>query len=124
MSNLNVNNIDVQRIINILVELKAKTEICSFLTNKSLQIITQKQNLDEIRPRLQKPSILNDLVKHFECMELFKSKHLIIKQENKDIGEKNPSDENEHPSEDQIQVDELVIEKENLQDIDGKLIAK
>lgn len=124
MSNLNVNNIDVQRIINILVELKAKTEICSFLTIKSLQIITQKQNLDEIRPRLKKPSILKDLVKHYECMENFKSKHLIIKQENKDVGEKNPSDENDHPSEDQIQVDELIIEKENLQDIDGKLIAK
>jgi hypothetical protein len=120
MSNLNINNIDVQRIINILVELKSKTEICSFLTIKTMEKIMA--NIDEIKGKLRKPNILKDLSKHHDYMMSFKSKHLIIKEEVKE-GEKNPDVDESQVSGDQIQVDELIREKENLDDIDGKYIV-
>jgi len=119
MSNLNINNIDVQRIINILVELKAKTEICSFLTQKSMDRIMT--NIEEIRPKLKKPLILKDLAKHHEYMMSFKAKHLIIKEEVKE-GEKNPDADESQISDSDKQVDELIREKENLDDIDGNNI--
>ena len=117
MSNLNINNIDVQRIINILVELKAKTEICSFLTNKSMEKIMA--GIEEIRPKLKKPDILKDITKHYELMLTFKNKHLIIKEEIKE-GEKNPEAEESDEGEN-VQAEEMIREKENLDDIDGKI---
>ncbi len=118
MSNLNINNIDVQRIINILVELKAKTEICSFLTLRTMERIMA--NKDEIRPRLNKPKVLEEIAKHNDYMMTFKNKHLIIKEEVKE-GEKGPeADESQISGGEEGKIDELIREKENLDDIDGK----
>jgi len=119
MSNLNVNNIDVQRIINLMRELNLKIDFCSILTFKTLEKINSSR--DEIINVLQNEEFMKDLDEHLELMRSFKDTHLEIKEE--DVKESEKSNEVKEDevidSEDQNQNMEKIIKRENLQDIDG-----
>ena len=56
MSNLNYNNIDVQRILNVLNELYLKLNICSFLSFANLDV-----HFEEIRERITDENLMKDL---------------------------------------------------------------
>lgn len=119
MSNLNVNNIDVQRIINLMKELDLKINFCSILTFKTLEKINSSR--EEIITVLHNEEFMRDLDEHFELMRSFKDTHLEIKEE--DVKESEKSNEVKEDevidSEDQNQNMEKIIKRENLQDIDG-----
>lgn len=119
MSNLNINNLDVQRIINVLNELLLKIDFCSVLTFKTMEKI--EFNKEEIIESLNSEEFWKDLNDHFELMCNFKNTHLIIKEEVKE-GERNSEirDEDYIDIEEQLQTQEITREKENLKDIDGK----
>lgn len=119
MSNLNINNIDVQRIINVLKELNLKIDFCSILTFKTFEKIQYSK--DEIKSVLLNDEFLKDLDSHFELMCGFKNTHLEIKEEElKDSEKSNEVREDEViDSEDQNQNQEKIIKRENLKDIDG-----
>lgn len=86
MSNLNINNIDVQRIINVLNELESKITICSFLTFKTMN--NYDKNRVQIQEKIYNPDFLVDLESHYEIMNRFKFNHLEIQEEVKE-GERN-----------------------------------
>lgn len=119
MSNLNVNNIDVQRIINLMKELNLKINFCSILTFKTLEKINSSR--EEIISVLHNEEFMKDLDEHLELMRSFKDTHLEIKEE--DVKESEKSNEVKEDevidSEDQNQNMEKIIKRENLQDIDG-----
>jgi len=120
MSNLNINNIDVQRIINLLKELNLKINFCSILTFKTMERINSSQ--DEIINQIKDENLMKDLNDHFQIMNTFKNTHLEIKEEEmKDSEKSNEVKEDEViDSEDQNQNTEKIIKRENLKDIDGK----
>ena len=78
MSKLNYNNIDVQRLLNVLTEASAKFQICAFLSYANLDT-----NIEDIRERLSdsNPEILKDIEDHFEIIKIFREKHIEIKEE-------------------------------------------
>jgi len=119
MSNLNINNIDVQRIINLLKELNLKIDFCSILTFKTFEKIIPSQ--DEIMNVVQNEELVRDLLEHFELMKIFKDNHLEVKElDSKDPEKSNEVKEDEViDSEDQNQNADKIIKKENLKDLDG-----
>ena len=76
MSKLNYNNIDVQRLLNVLSELYLKFKICSFISYQNLD-----ENLNEISTHITNKELLNDLEKHYELLINFREKHIIIQEE-------------------------------------------
>jgi len=124
MSNLNINNIDVQRIINLLKELNLKIDFCSILTFKTFE--KMKASREEIVNVLQNDEIMRDLEEHYELMDGFKNTHLEIKiVENKDAEKSNEVKEDEiNDFEDQNQNNEKVLKREDIKDIDGILFSK
>jgi hypothetical protein len=120
MSNLNINNIDVQRIINLLKELSLKIDFCSILTFKTMERINASQ--EEIINQIKDENLMKDLNDHFTLMNNFKNTHLEIKEEElKDSEKSNEVKEDENiDSEDQNQNTEKIKKIENLKDIDGK----
>jgi hypothetical protein len=76
MSKLNYNNIDVQRLLNVLSELYLKFKICSFISYKNLD-----ENLDEISKHTTNEELLKDLKDHYELLINFREKHIIIQEE-------------------------------------------
>ena len=119
MSNLNINNIDVQRIINLLKELNLKINFCSILTFKTMERINSSH--EEIITQIKDETLMKDLSDHFQIMNSFKNTHLEIKEEEmKDSEKSNEVKEDEViDSEDQNQNTEKIIKRENLKDIDG-----
>jgi hypothetical protein len=113
MSNLNVNNIDVQRIINVVRELIDKTEFCSILTSKTFEKIGSRR--EEILEYIG-AEILKDLDEHYLLMEKFFDTHLCQKIEVKD--EKSELDDEEEETDHRNK--EIIKYKENLKDIDEK----
>ena len=98
MSKLNYNNIDVQRLLNVLSELFLKFKICSFISYKNLD-----EHLSEISSHITNEELLNDLKEHYEKLKKFREKHII--QEEEDAKEKEGNDEE----------DEIEIENEDRQ---------
>ena len=81
MSKLNYNNIDVQRLLNVLSELFLKFKICSFISYQNLD-----ENLNEISKHITNEELLKDLQAHYDLLKKFKEKHLIKEDEEpKDI---------------------------------------
>ncbi len=121
MSNLNVNNIDVQRIINVLNELNNKMQICSFLTYRTMENI--ENNMEAIKERIVNKEFFIDLERHFNFMKEFRVSHIEIKEEEKEF-EKNSElkdDDNLEEEEGDAPVKEKEIkEREDLIGIEEK----
>ena len=104
MSKLNYNNIDVQRLLNVLSELFLKLKICSFISYNNLD-----ENLNEISTHITNEELLNDLKDHYELLKKFREKHLI--QEEEDAKGKGGNEEEEEREYDE---DRQGKEKEEL----------
>ena len=98
MSKLNYNNIDVQRLLNVLSELYLKFKICSFISYQNLE-----ENLDEISKHTTNEELLKDLKDHYELLINFREKHIIIQEEDVKGKEINEDD------------DEIIYDDENRQ---------
>ena len=95
MSKLNYNNIDVQRILNVLNEIHLKFLICSFMSYGNLSLY-----IDEIRPKITNQELLRDIEDHYEKIKIFREKHIEIQEEEKDE-DKNSQEEEEEDEEGQ-----------------------
>jgi hypothetical protein len=115
MSNLNVNNIDVQRIINVLTEFYSKSQICSFLTFKTMEKVESRK--EEFKEMIRNEEFHKDLEEHFILMNSFRNRHLIEEIEVKEDKSINGDDEEE---EEQNKIKKITREKENLKDIHEK----
>ncbi len=113
MSNLNYNNIDVQRILNVLTELYQKLNICSFLSYANLDA-----NFEEIREKITDENLMKDLEEHFEKIKVFREEHIEIKDED-DNTNKNPGEEEEELDDEGVAKEKEVTKKEktDLKDI-------
>ena len=107
MSKLNYNNIDVQRLLNVLSELFLKFKICSFISYQNLDA-----NLSEISKHITNEELLNDLKEHYELLQKFRDKYLIQEEE-----DEKGKDGNEDEEEIEINEDRPgnVIEKPNIE---------
>jgi len=108
MSKLNYNNIDVQRLLNVLSELFLKFKICSFISYK---------NLDEKLNEIENEEFKKDLNDHYELLKKFREKHII--QEKEDVkrkeGNEEEEDDDDHP---EPATDDTIIEKIDLYGIE------
>ena len=111
MSKLNYNNIDVQRLLNVLSELFLKFKICSFISYQNLE-----EKFNEITSH-KNPQILKDLQDHYELLKKFREKHLVQEEEDakgKDVNE----EEEERDDEDKGKKDDIKPEKMDLYGIE------
>lgn len=106
MSKLNYNNIDVQRLLNVLSELFLKFKICSFISYKNLD-----ENIYEITQHIQNEELLKDINDHYELLKKFREKHII--QEEEDTKGKEINEEEEEREYDE---DRPVKEKRRFKD--------
>jgi outer membrane murein-binding lipoprotein Lpp len=104
MSKLNYNNIDVQRLLNVLNELFLKFKICSFISYKNLD-----ENLDNIKTKITNEELIKDINDHYELLKKFYEKHIIIEEE-----DQNGKQINEEEEEREYDEDRQVKEKEGL----------
>ena len=112
MSKLNYNNIDVQRLLNVLSELYLKFKICSFISYKNLD-----ENLNEISNHVINEELMKDLKNHYELLKKFREKHLV--QEEEDAKVKDGNEEEEDENEDRPKEnDEPMKEKMDLYGIE------
>jgi hypothetical protein len=112
MSKLNYNNIDVQRLLNVLSELFLKFKICSFISYQNLE-----EKFNEITSHTTNPQILKDLQDHYELLKKFREKHLVQEEEDakgKDVNE----EEEERDDEDKGKKDDIKPEKMDLYGIE------
>ena len=112
MSKLNYNNIDVQRLLNVLSELFLKFKICSFISYQNLE-----EKFNEITSQKTNPQILKDLQDHYELLKKFREKHLVQEEEDakgKDVNE----EEEERDDEDKGKKDDIKPEKMDLYGIE------
>ena len=108
MSKLNYNNIDVQRLLNVLSELFLKFKICSFISYQNLE-----EKFNEITSHKTNPQILKDLQDHYELLKKFREKHLVQEEEDakgKDVNE----EEEERDDEDKQGKEKDDIKKEKM----------
>ena len=91
MSNLNINNVDVQRILNVVTELQRKMEISSLLTFKTLYNILA--NKEKISDQLDCSVFFEELEKHFEFMNEFRMHEIEIKEEDEESKDGDKSSE-------------------------------
>jgi len=114
MSNLNVNNIDVQRIINVLNELNRKMKMCSFLTYKTMENI--ENNWELLKEKIRNQEFFEDLEKHFALMKEFRVTHIEIKEEEEEKeGEKN-SDSKEDENNDELEDGEMIPKEKEIKE--------
>ena len=115
MSKLNYNNIDVQRLLNVLSELFLKFKICSFISYQNLDA-----NLNEISKHITNEELLNDLKEHYELLEKFRDKHLIQEEEDEKGKDGNEDEEEIEINEDRPGnvIEEPKIEKKDLYGIE------
>lgn len=120
MSNLNINNLDVQRIINVLTELISKIDICSIFTFKTIEKI--KTNQEELKELIKNEEFWEDLEEHFKLMKSFKETHLIIieKLNNNERNSELRDEDDFIDLEEHNVVQEIIREKENLSGIEEK----
>ena len=112
MSKLNYNNIDVQRLLNVLSELYLKFKICSFISYQNLDV-----NINEITAHITNEELLKDLNEHFELLKKFREKHLI--QEEEDAKGKDGNEEEEERDDEDRQVKEKEETKKEKMDLYG-----
>ena len=111
MSNLNINNLDVQRIINVLNELSRKIQICSFLTFKTMYNI--EVNKEILKSKINNPGFWEDLEKHFQCMMDFRAHVIELEEEKKE--EKNSEIKDEDKLEESEDAQSQLKEKEKTE---------
>ena len=92
MSKLNYNNIDVQRLLNVLSELFLKFKICSFISYQNLD-----EKLNELSYHTTNEELLKDLRDHYELLKKFREKHIIQEDEDAKV---NGNDEEEEREDD------------------------
>ena len=111
MSKLNSNNIDVQRILNVLQELYQKMIICSFLSYHNLD-----EKFNELTTHITNEELLKDLTDHFELIKAFREKHIEIKDEDESNGKPLNEEEEEKDYDEDRQANQKdePKEKENL----------
>ena len=110
MSKLNYNNLDVQRLLNVLSELFLKFKICSFISYKNLD-----ENMNVITQHITNEELLKDLNDHYELLKKFRDKHLIQEEEIKGIDvneEEEERDDEDRPGKEDKE--DLKIEKMDL----------
>jgi len=95
MSKLNYNNIDVQRLLNVLSELFLKFKICAFISYKNLD-----ENMNEIAAKITNPELLEDIKSHYELLKTFREKHIIQEEEDSKGKEGNEEEEEREYDED------------------------
>ena len=109
MSKLNYNNIDVQRLLNVLSELFLKLKICSFISYNNLD-----ENLNEISTHITNEELLNDLKDHYELLKKFREKHLIQEEEDAKGKEGNEEEEEREYGEDRQGKEKEELKKEKM----------
>ena len=109
MSKLNYNNIDVQRLLNVLSELFLKLKICSFISYNNLD-----ENLNEISTHITNEELLNDLKDHYELLKKFREKHLIQEEEDAKGKEGNEEEEEREYDEDRQGKEKEELKKEKM----------
>ena len=109
MSKLNYNNIDVQRLLNVLSELFLKFKICSFISYQNLD-----ENLNEITGHITNPELLNDLKEHYELLKKFREKHIIQEEEDAKGKEGNEEEEEREYDEDRQGKEKEELKKEKM----------
>ena len=107
MSKLNYNNIDVQRLLNVLSELFLKFKICSFISYKNLD-----ENINVITQPIQNEELLKDINDHYELLKKFREKHLI--QEEEDAKGKDDIEEEEKEYDEDVKKEKGEIRKEKM----------
>ena len=122
MSSLNINNIDVQRVINVLTELKRKMYLLSFFNFQTLE--KEMSNEDDLAIRINSKETFDEIKKQWDLMNQFKSQHINQEQENSTDKQSDNKNEEEDPDIEQKKEDEKtkIKEKENLLDIEGKRV--
>ena len=96
MSKLNYNNIDVQRLLNVLNELFLKFKICSFISYQNLD-----ENLDNIKNKITNEELKKDINDHYELLKKFREKHIIQEEEDQNGKQGNEEEEEREYDEDQ-----------------------
>lgn len=118
MSNLNINNIDVQRVINVLQELKRKLQLLSFFTIQTMEkLIT---NDDELLNYFDDEKVVNEIKAHFELMKVFRKEHALEAEQEKPI-DKLADAKNDEDQPELVQEEKMEKEKENLLELKGKV---
>ena len=106
MSKLNYNNIDVQRLLNVLSELFLKFKICSFISYQNLD-----EKLNELSTHTTNEELLKDLRDHYELLKKFREKHIIQEDEDAKV---NGNDEEEEREDDDKPKENPDINKEKM----------
>ena len=109
MSKLNYNNIDVQRLLNVLSELFLKFKICSFISYQNLD-----ENIYEITQHIQNEELLKDINDHYELLKKFREKHIIQEEEDAKGKEGNEEEEEREYDEDRQGKEKEELKKEKM----------
>ena len=109
MSKLNYNNIDVQRLLNVLSELFLKFKIWSFISYQNLD-----ENLNEKSSYIKNEELLNELKEHYELLKKFREKHIIQEEEDAKGKEGNEEEEGREYDEDRQGKEKEESTKEKL----------
>ena len=109
MSKLNYNNIDVQRLLNVLNELFLKFKICSFISYKNLD-----ENLDNIKTKITNEELKKDINDHYELLKKFYEKHIIIEEEDQNGKQINEEEEEREYDEDRQGKEKEGLKKEKM----------
>jgi hypothetical protein len=118
MSNLNINNIDVQRVINVLQELKRKLQLLSFFTIQTMEKLLT--NDEELLNYFEDEKVVNEIKEHFELMKVFRKEHALEAEQEKPI-DKLAEAKNDDDQPELIQEEKMEKEKENLLELKGKI---
>ena len=109
MSKLNYNNIDVQRLLNVLNELFLKFKICSFISYQNLD-----ENLDNIKNKITNEELKKDINDHYELLKKFREKHIIQEEEDQNGKQGNEEEEEREYDEDQKEKEKNEKKKEKM----------
>ena len=121
MSYLNINNIDVQRVINVLQELKKKLSLLSFFTIQTMEKLMA--NEDEIGMYFTDEKIVKDIKEHFELMKVFRKEHALEAEQEKPV-DKQAEAKNDEEQPELVLEEKMEKEKENLLQLKGHLFSK
>lgn len=115
MSNLNINNIDVQRVINVLQELKRKLQLLSFFTIQTMEKLMT--NEDELLNYFEEEKVVKEIKDHFELMKVFRKEHALEAEQEKQI-DKQAEVKNDEDQPELVQEEKMEKEKENLLELE------
>jgi hypothetical protein len=109
MSKLNYNNIDVQRLLNVLNELFLKFKICSFISYQNLD-----ENLNEITNKITNEELKKDINDHYELLKKFREKHIMQEEEDQNGKPGNEEEEEREYDEDRPDKEKVDPRKEKM----------